>query len=322
VRFVIFGAGAIGGVVGARLHQAGHEVHLIARGAHREAIAARGLTLQTPEEEVTLPIPVSATPADVGLRADDIVLLAVKGQDTAGALDALRCARPAGLPVVCLQNGVENERLARRLFGDVYGAVVMSPTSHLQPGVVQAYATRVTGAIDIGRYPSGVDGRCEAVCAALRAARFESTPREDVMRLKYAKLLTNLGNAVEAICGERDAGVDGLASRAEEEGRAVLQAAGIDFAADYVSDVLGRWRRWGVGQIAGHARAGGSTWQSATRGSSRLETDYLNGEIVLLGALTGHPTPVNHLLQELGAETARDGHSPGWLSAGDVLERL
>ena len=48
MRFVIFGAGAIGGVVGARLHQSGHDVALIARGAHYEVIRERGLTLETP----------------------------------------------------------------------------------------------------------------------------------------------------------------------------------------------------------------------------------------------------------------------------------
>src|SRR5207237_9968954 len=88
MRFVIFGAGAIGGVVGARLHQSGHEVALIARGAHLEAIRRRGLTLETPVERTALPLTAVEDPSELGLEADDVVLLTTKSQDTAG--------RPAG----------------------------------------------------------------------------------------------------------------------------------------------------------------------------------------------------------------------------------
>jgi 2-dehydropantoate 2-reductase len=321
VRFVIFGAGAIGGVVGARLHQAGQGVQLIARGAHYDAIASRGLTLETPQERVVLPIPVARSPAEAGIGAGDVVLLATKSQDTWGALGALREATPDGAPVVCLQNGVENERVALRLFPDVYGAVVMSPTAHLEPGTVQAYGGRRTGTIDIGRYPSGVDDRCRAVCEALAEAQFDSEPRGDIMRHKYAKLLNNLANAIEAVCGEAS-DADELAERTKAEGRAVLRAAGIEFEVPNVADVRGRWRRWGVAKIAGRPRGGGSTWQSVVRGAGSVETDYLNGEIVLRGRELGIPTPVNELLRALTHETLRAGRAPGWLTPAEVLARL
>ncbi|HEY5431033.1 MAG TPA: 2-dehydropantoate 2-reductase N-terminal domain-containing protein, partial [Solirubrobacteraceae bacterium] len=200
MRFVIFGAGAIGGVVGARLHQAGFEVALIARGAHLEAIRRDGLTLLTPVERVTLPLPVAADPADTEWSGDDVVLLATKSQDTIAALTALRAAAGTAVPVVCLQNGVENERVALRVMDRVYGAVVMAPTAHLEPGTVESYGAQLSGMVDVGRYPDGVDRRCEEVCAALSASRFTSRPVPDVMRLKYAKLLLNLGNAVQALC--------------------------------------------------------------------------------------------------------------------------
>lgn len=321
MRFVVFGAGAIGGVVGVRLHEAGRDVLLIARGAHHDAIAARGLTLETPDEGVSVPVAIARSADAVSFSTDDVVLLATKSQDTTGALDALRDAASAGTPVVCLQNGVENERVALRRFARVYGAVVMAPTAHLEPGIVQAYGTKLTGAIDVGRYPSGVDERCDAICDALRAARFSSEPRPDIMRFKYAKLIANLANAVQAICGT-DAAAEDLIERAREEGRTVLRAAEIDFVAEDVADVRGRWERWGVGEIAGRPRAGGSTWQSVVRGAGAVETDYLNGEIVLIGRQTGVPTPVNELLQTLARTTVRDHHQPGWLSAEDVLATL
>jgi 2-dehydropantoate 2-reductase len=321
VRFVVFGAGAIGGVVGARLFQTGADVIVIARGAHYDAIATRGLTLETPTEKVTLPIPAAPDPAGVRWQGRDVVLLSVKGQDTLAALGALRAAAGSGIPLVCLQNGVENERVAARLFSQVYTAVVMSPTAHLEPGIVQAYATAATGAIDIGRYPSGIDDLCETVCSHLRRARFESDPRPDIMRYKHAKLLTNLGNAVQAVCGlDDDTGE--LSGRALAEGRAVLEAAGISYDAEYVGDVAGRWKRWQVGKIAGRPRGGGSSWQSAVRGTGTIESDYLNGEIVLLGHQAGVETPINTLLQRLAEQTARERRQPGWITAAQVLAQL
>src|ERR1019366_3274518 len=135
MRFVIYGAGAIGGVVGARLHQGGFDVALIARGAHLEEIRRSGLTLETPAERSVLDLRAVEDPAELGLGSGDVVLLATKGQDTPRALAALRRAGADEVPVVCLQNGVENERLALRSFAATYGAVVMVPAAHLRPGV-------------------------------------------------------------------------------------------------------------------------------------------------------------------------------------------
>jgi 2-dehydropantoate 2-reductase len=321
VRFVIMGAGAIGGVVGARLHQAGREVVLIARGDHYAAVAGHGLTLETPQERVTLTIPVAAAPDAVGFRPDDTVLLATKSQDTPTALRALGDAAPVDTRVVCLQNGVVNERSALRRFAHVYGAVVMAPTAHLEPGVVQAYGAALTGQIDVGRYPLGVDDRCRGLCDEFRRAQFDSEPRADIMRLKHAKLIGNLANAVQAICGA-DSGAEAVTEHARQEGRQVLRAAGVDFVDENVSDLRGRWQRWGVSDIEGRSRAGGSTWQSVVRRADTVESDYLNGEIVLQGRLVGVPTPVNELLQSLAHQTVREKRSPGWLTADELLARL
>jgi 2-dehydropantoate 2-reductase len=321
VRFVVYGAGAIGGTVGARLHQSGHDVLLIARGAHHDAIAAGGLTFETPEERVTLPIAVAPDPASAAISGDDVVLLTMKGQDTEDALDALRAAAGTETPVVCMQNGVENERVALRRFPHTYGAVVMLPATHLEPGVVLSYGATVTGAIDVGMYPRGVDAVCEAVCEALAASRCESAAREDIMRYKHAKLIANLSNAVQVIC-DHDADTGELGERVADEGREVLRAAGIEFEVPDVDDIGGRWRRWGVGEIGGRPRAGGSTWQSAVRGTGRIEVDYLNGEIAMRGRQVGMPTPVNELLQALAWQTVREGRRPGWLTPAEILARL
>src|SRR5690606_29350030 len=126
------------------------------------------------------------------------------------------------LPVACLQNGVENERRALRRFPNVYGIHVMLPADHLEPGVVVARSSPITGAVNIGRYPTGVDDNVEEIAAAFRASQLLSEPTPNVMAQKYAKLLVNLGNAVQALCG--DAAFEStLARECREEGARVLE---------------------------------------------------------------------------------------------------
>ncbi len=318
MRYVVFGAGAVGGVVAARLYQAGRPVVVIARGAHYEAIRGRGLTLQEPDARTVLEIDAADAPQRLQWGPDDVVLLAVKSQDTAGALRALRESAPASTAVACLQNGVENERAALRLFEHVYGAAVMLPAAHLEPGVVQAHATKLTGIVDLGRYPSGSDERAEQTSQALAAARFSSQVFDDVMRLKYAKLILNLANAVDATFADGP-DAERLADAAREEGRSALSAAGIDHEAAEVTDVGARWDRMGVRR---DRRPGSSTWQSLRRGTGAVETDYLNGEIVLVGRLHGVPTPVNEALCRAAARAAREGVAPRSQSAGNLLSEI
>src|SRR4029077_5266529 len=118
-----------------------------------------------------------------------------------------------------------------RLFPRVYGVCVMCPTGHLQPGGVRAYSSPVTGMLDVGRYPSGVDDLAVELASTFASSTFDSVPRGDVMRWKYRKLLTNLGNAVEAVCGP-SARRGPVVELARREGVACLEAAGIDVATE------------------------------------------------------------------------------------------
>ena len=229
MRFVIYGAGAVGGVIGARLHQAGHDVVLIARGAHFQAIRSSGLQLGCNDEYATLRVQVVSHPRDLQFTGDDVVLLAMKTQHTGEALHDLLAEAPSSLPIICAQNGVENERLALRVFENVYAMCVMCPTGHLQPGLVEAYASPITGLLDIGRYPHGTDGLASDIAAALATATFESIPRHDIMRWKYAKLLLNLGNAANALCAASPE-VRQVSEHARVEAEGILTTCGIDFA--------------------------------------------------------------------------------------------
>jgi 2-dehydropantoate 2-reductase len=320
VRVVIFGAGAVGGVVGGRLAEHGHPVVLIARGEHGRALADGGLVVESPAGSRTLRVPVATDPGTVDWQADDVVMLAVKSQDTAAALRALAACVAPSTPVVCLQNGVDNERAALRYFSAVYGVCVMLPAAHLEPGVVQAYSDPVPGILDLGRYPTGEDPLAQRLATMLQSATFDSVARPDVMRWKYRKLIMNLANAVEALCGAGAAGGE-LAAMARAEGEQVLALAGVEVASE-AEDRARRGRTLRLGEIDGRARGGGSSWQSLVRGTGSIEADYLNGEIVLLGRMHGRPTPVNATLQRLANEAARRGAEPGATSEAHVLDEV
>jgi 2-dehydropantoate 2-reductase len=316
MRFLVHGAGAIGGVVGARLSAAGHAVVLIARGRHLTALRRDGLRLRSPDAERTHRVAAVGHPGEVDWRPGDVVLLAVKSMDTPAALTALAEHAGPDTPVVCLQNGVANEPAALRLFPDVYGVCVMLPAAHLNPGTVTAYAAPVPGILDIGRFPRGTDATAEAIAAAFRSAGFVSETRGDIMRWKYAKLLMNLGNALEAVCGP--IGDVAAARLLRAEGEAVLRTAGIDHA----SAEEDRRRRGDILRVApvgGERRPGGSSWQSLSRLTGAVESDYLNGEIVLLGRLHGVPAPVNDRVRRLANRFARERIAPGSVDPDSLL---
>ncbi|MGQ0805359.1 MAG: ketopantoate reductase family protein [Actinomycetota bacterium] len=320
MRYVIFGAGAIGGAIGGRLAEHDHDVVLIARGAHYEALVARGLELRSPDRTVTLTIPTVDDPAELELGDGDVVVLAVKGQDTAAALEALTPNAAPELAVVCAQNGVANERAVLRCFPNTYAMCVMLPAVHLEPGIVDAHGAPLTGILDVGRYPGGVDATAERVAIDLEASQFSSRAEPAVMRFKYQKLLMNLANAFQAACGDDPAWGD-LYARARAEAIAGYEAAGIDYASDE-EDAERRGELMRMRPIDGQRHLGGSSWQSLARGSGSVEADYLNGEIVLLGRLHGVPTPVNALAQRVANRMARERAAPGSVTAADLEAEL
>ncbi|MBB2902651.1 2-dehydropantoate 2-reductase [Kineococcus radiotolerans] len=322
MRYVVIGAGAIGGTIGGRLGQHGHEVVLVARGAHADHLREKGLRLLTPTGPVELNAPVASSPADVALTPDDVLVLAVKVQDASGLL-ADWAAAPVGgstaghvLPVVCAQNGVEGERLALRWFRRVVGACVFLPASHLEPGVVSSEGVPVSGGFVLGRYPRGRDELVEEIAADLAGAGFATAVSDDVMAAKRGKLLENTGNALDAVCRPGE-GVDALREEARAEGERVLRAAGtppLDRAAALPQLAALGFR---TAPVAGAERLGSSSWQSLHRGGS-VETDWLNGEVVRLGREHGVPTPVNEALQVLADASVREGLGPRAFGVGDV----
>ncbi|MEU7929102.1 2-dehydropantoate 2-reductase N-terminal domain-containing protein [Micromonospora sp. NPDC049107] len=315
MRYVIIGAGAVGGTIGVRLAQADRDVTLVARGAHLDAIRERGLTLRQPDGDVTARLAAIDGPDDRLLPADTVLVLTVKSQDTEAALATWVDAPVAGggtagerLPLVTAQNGVANERAALRLFADVHPVCVWLPATHLDPGVVVANGHPHPGMLHIGRYPRGADDTDRAIAADLTAAGFVAPVREDVLSWKYGKLLSNLGNGLQALLGEDIP--DALVERVRGEGVAALAAARIP----HTSPAQERAERGDLVQqrpVGGADRSGGSTWQSLARGTGSTEVDHLNGEIALLGRLHGVPTPANVAVQRAVRLASREKIAAG-----------
>ena len=319
MRYIVYGLGAIGGAVAAHLVHAGADVAGIARGPHLDKIRADGLQLLQPSGSTTVRFPVTDDPVALRPRSGDVVLLAVKSQDTAAALRSL-AGTSRDVTVACVQNGVANEPAAARYFEHVYGVVVMCPSTHLEPGVVAVHSAGVPGLFDIGRFPAGIDDAAESLRDALGRSGFDARAVRDILRWKYRKLLANLGNAAQALTGT-DARTSRLAQLARQEGEQCLTAAGIPFASadedrarrgDLLADIR---------PAGGQEHVGSSTWQSLARRAGSVEADWLNGEIVLLGRLAGFPTPINALLQRLVADLAATGGEPGRMSEEEFLAR-
>jgi 2-dehydropantoate 2-reductase len=289
-----------------------------------------GLRLAMPDRVLTLRPPVATSVREVTLGPEDVVLLATKSQDTAAVLDDIAGQR-RDVPVACIQNGVANERMALQRLTDVYGVVVMLPAVLLEPGRIDAQGQPFSGLLDLGRAPSGVDDLAKQLAADLSDSGFVSQPVPEIMRWKYAKLIRNLGNAMEALCkpdaddGKLDQESKDAATEIEallhDEAVACFDAAGIEWTRD--EEWFARRKKqvqWTP--VEGRGRAGGSSWQSLVRGSGSIEVDFLNGEITALGRRHGVPTPANATVQRLATAAASAGVRPGSMTYAELRDRL
>lgn len=324
MRAIIYGAGAVGSVLGARLHQGGVETVLVGRPAHVKAINEQGLLLRTADEETRIRVSAIANLDEIEPRADDIMLITAKTQDTPTIHDAIAAWSP-NIAVVCATNGVEHERMALRRFERVYAMVIMLPAQFEKAGEVTALCLPTHAVVDIGCYPSGVDDLARQFAAAADQSphvRCEADP--DIMAKKYAKIVLNLGNAAEAAVGlgGRSAPV---VTAAQAEAKAVYAAAGIRTIDDANDETMRSYRERTATMAfkipTGASFLGGSTWQGLAKGATTVETDYFNGEIVLLGRLHGVATPHNLFLQRVAHELVRERRAPASMTAEQLDER-
>ena len=297
----MYGAGAIGSLLGATLHKAGHEVVLLARANHVNMIREQGLKVKGIEEFTTN---INTTTEPSCVEGADVVFLTVKTQDTKQAVEEFSSYLGESTPVVSLQNGVRNPEFISEVIGKerVIPGVVRFTASYLQPGQVEF--TREGNCI-IGELDGEVTIRIKETCEYMSSG-IKTDISTNIEGDLWAKLVLNLINLPLTLAGLGfPKGLENKHLRQSilatwDEGHNVVKTSGIIptyRVLDQLIAVLSNdaaFEVW-LGQESNSIEIYPSTYQSLIRGSSS-EIDYLTGEIIRLGEKIGVNTPVNSLL--------------------------
>lgn len=310
-RLVVIGAGAIGGSVGALLGEAGYPVALVARGQHAQQMQNVGLVVRMPDRSLNVRPDVFDGLERVDWQAGDIAMLATKLHDLRSPMDDLVAHAGKQLPVICATNGIHGERWAAERFETVLSMLVWMPATHLKPGDVAIHSGPCRGVLDNGPV-CGDEAQTlsEQLCEWLTAASFDAVHRPDIQRWKYAKWITNLGSAAQAMVVDDWKAV---AERARQEGETVLEAAGVARVA--TQELLDRCQRVKLDLVDGAKREGGSTWQSYQTGRP-METRWIEGAMADLADQSGVPAPVNRFLSDVAARPRALRAAEVWQATG------
>ena len=305
MKICIFGAGAIGGYMGAKLAQAGADVSLVARGPHLAAMQANGLTLMEESGTTTASVNASDTPEDLGPQ--DYVIVTLKAHSVPPVVDRMQPLIGPETTIVSGVNGVpwwyfhklggplEGTRLATVDPGDaqwdgfgpdkVLGCVVYPAAEVAEPGVVK----HIEGnRFSLGEPDGSKSERAQALSKALMAAGLKAPVRPRLRDEIWVKLWGNLSfNPISALTHATldvlctDPGTRGVARAMMLEAQEIAEKLGVKFPIDVE-------RRIDGGAAVGAHRT--SMLQDLDAGRP-MEIDALVGSVQELGRITGTPTP-------------------------------
>lgn len=310
-RFVIMGAGGVGGYLGARLALAGVPVTFIARGAQLRALQSAGLRIRGVETLDVGEVQATDRPADLG--PVDVVLFCVKLYDTASAAAAIAPLVGPDTAVLTLQNGIESVAEIGAVVGAraMLGGAAYFPASITAPGEV-TYLGKIASRPHLicGEPGGGDSARVQAVLAPLRAAGLSVEACADTDLMLWEKFLLIAGtSAATALTRQNmgavrgDADLRWLLAEAIAEAERVGRAAGVALAADVSARVLA--------VLDGNPPDAKASQLVDLEHGRRLELEGLSGAVLRLGRRLGVPTPV-HATVYAGLKPFRDG-SPGAL---------
>lgn len=337
-RILVFGAGAVGGYLGAMLAAFGHEVILVGRPPVVETLRRRGLTLLRPDGTAWRVFPQAVTAVEAVKGEVDAVFLTVKAHDTPAALEALgRRPWPSAL-FFCWQNGVDGEAALAGAFGPerVVAGTLTQPVSVVAPGVVRLERRRG----GLGLAPMTPDRDLREWQGLLRLAGFPVRLYASPMAMKWSKLLLNLlANATCAILDwptERvlgDPRAFAVERAAFREALGVMRALGLPavtlpgYPVPWLVWVLEQWpaavARRVLAPLAarGRGRKLPSLHLDLRRGA-RPEVAAYSGAVVRHGARLGVPTPVHRALAEILEGLAAGREDPAfWRGNVEALLR-
>jgi 2-dehydropantoate 2-reductase len=291
MRIAVVGAGGTGGYFGGLLARAGQDVTFIARGAHLEALRARGLTVES-RLAGTFTLPVKATDAPNEVSPVDLILFCVKTYDADTAAESIRPLIHPDTMLLSLQNGIDNEERIARLTGHAsgIGAVAYVTSTIKAPGVVAQ--TSGPGKIIFGELSGGESVRTERLRDLLQRARITAEVHPDIRIVLWQKFLFICAfSGVTAVTRLpigtilADSATRALFRGTSEEVEAIVRAGGIDLPADCVEQAM-------VTAAAAEPWAHGSLYGDLA-GGRRLELESLNGEVVRRGREHSVSTPLN-----------------------------
>ena len=291
MKIAVMGAGALGGYFGGRLSNAGHDVTLIARGAHLAALQTNGLQIKSPNGDLHLK-DISATdnPADVG--PVDVVMMMVKTYDLAEAGRAAKAMIADQTMVVTCQNGVSAPDILAPIIGakHIVPGVARIPGEISAPGVIRHNAP--FDILILGERDTTVSERVQRFHDALRDAGTSPTIAENINHELWSKFigqatlasitaLTRLNIGPLLDCPQTEQLFRDAMSEVEQVGRAVDPTLPAGLAGQNL-DFLRKFPR--------HMHA--SMLDDLNRGKP-IENEALSGDVVRLGAAHGVPTPIH-----------------------------
>jgi 2-dehydropantoate 2-reductase len=319
MKITVFGAGAIGGFMGAKLALAGHDVTLIARGPHLAAMRERGLKLISEGETHVVRPRVTSDAREVGPQ--DFVILSVKSHALPGIADAVQPLLGEKTTLVPAVNGVpwwyfykhggpyEGTRLESVDPGGVLwdklppsralGCIVYPATDLVEPGVVEhTYSNR----FDVGEPDGSKSERAQGFSRAMIEAGFRCPVRPRIRDNLWIKLWGNLSfnmicaltvSGLESVTA--DPGTRAVARQMMVEAQAVAEKLGVQFPLDVDARIAG------AADVGVHKP---STLVDLERGRP-LEIDPILGAVVEMGRLVGLPTPTCGTVLALVRQRAR-----------------
>jgi len=319
MKIAVFGAGDIGAYVGVRLHQAGAEVSLIARGAHLEAMKRNGVTLKEGDETVTVRPIVTGDARQAGIQ--DYIFISVKAHTLPEAADNVAAMMGPETTLITAQNGVPywyfhgldspwrdrviesvdpGGRLWRTLPPEhVIGSVLYPWAEISAPGIVEAAASN---RFVIGEPDGTESARIKKLSGIMQAGRLDAPITKHIRTELWVKLWGNLSfNPISVLTGStidrltQEPGLRAVARAMMVEAESVANALGVRFGMDVD-------QRISITKLGGARKT--STLQDFERGKT-LEIDPLLGAIVELGELTGCELPLCRAILAMVRERAK-----------------
>lgn len=297
MRIVVMGTGGVGGYFGARLANSGCEVGFVARGQQLAALRSQGLKVESSLGDLVLPqVNASDNPADFGKA--DLVLFGVKLWDTVQAAQQLRPVIGEATAVVSFQNGVVKDDLLREELGPshVIGGVCYIAATIAAPGVIRHTGTMQK--LVFGEYGGAATPRVERFREACAAAGIDAEVSPAIERAIWEKFvflvaLSGTTSLARTTIGPIRGNVRARAFFRDvmDEVVQVARAQGVPLPADYADQRL---------PFADQLPA---TMTSSMHGDlergSRLEVDWLSGDVVERGKRLGIATPCNRAIHDL-----------------------